>query len=48
MPISVSHALIGGLIGPGLVAGGLAAITGGKILMVLLFIVLSPLIGLIL
>lgn len=48
MPISVSHALIGGLIGPGLVAGGLAAITGGKILMVLLFIVLSPLVGLLL
>ena len=48
MPISVSHALIGGLIGPGLVAGGLAAITGGKILTVLLFIVLSPLVGLIL
>ncbi len=48
MPISVSHALIGGLIGPGLVAGGFAAITGGKILTVLLFIVLSPIIGLIL
>ena len=48
MPISVSHALIGGLIGPGLVAGGWAAIAGGKILTVLLFIVLSPLIGLIL
>ncbi len=46
MPISVSHALIGGLIGPGLVAGGLAAITGGKILTVLLFIILSPLVGL--
>jgi len=48
MPISVSHSLIGGLIGPGLLAGGLAAIAGGKIMMVLLFIVLSPLIGLLL
>lgn len=48
MPISVSHSLIGGLVGPGLLVGGIAAISGGKILMVLLFIVLSPLIGLIL
>lgn len=48
LPISVSHALIGGLVGPGLLVGGIAAISGGKILMVLLFIVLSPLIGLIL
>lgn len=48
MPISVSHSLIGGLIGPGLMAGGIAAIAGGKIMMVLLFIVLSPLIGLLL
>ncbi|WP_212590547.1 inorganic phosphate transporter [Williamwhitmania taraxaci] len=48
MPISVSHSLIGGLIGPGLLAGGIAAISGGKILLVLLFIVLSPVIGLLL
>ena len=48
MPISVSHSLIGGLIGPGLLAGGIAAISGGKIMLVLIFIVLSPVIGLLL
>ena len=48
MPISVSHALIGGLMGPALVVGGTSAILSAGITKVLLFIVLSPLIGLVL
>ncbi len=48
MPISVSHALIGGLIGPALVVGGLDALVASGIFRILLFIVLSPLIGFIL
>jgi len=44
MPISVSHALIGGLIGPGLLAGGIKALIMSGIVKVLLFIVLSPII----
>jgi PiT family inorganic phosphate transporter len=46
LPISVSHALIGGLAGSALVKGGLAALTWSKIGVVAMFIVLSPLIGL--
>ncbi len=48
MPISVSHALIGGLMGPALIVGGTAAIIPAGITKVLVFIVLSPLIGLVL
>ena len=48
LPISVSHALIGGLIGPGLVAGGAKVLVMGSIFKVVIFIVLSPLIGFIL
>ncbi len=48
MPISVSHALIGGLIGPGLVAGGFDALIGSGILKIAIFIVLSPILGFIL
>lgn len=48
LPISVSHALIGGLVGPALIVGGTDAILIKGITKVLLFIVLSPLIGLIL
>lgn len=48
MPISVSHALIGGLMGPALLVGGTAAIIPAGITKVLVFIVLSPLIGLVL
>ncbi|HUW07039.1 MAG TPA: inorganic phosphate transporter [Williamwhitmania sp.] len=48
LPISVSHALIGGLIGPGLMAGGLNALVASGIIKVLAFIVLSPIIGMIL
>jgi len=45
MPISVSHALIGGLIGPVWFTHGSSALIGTGILKVGVFIVLSPLIG---
>jgi PiT family inorganic phosphate transporter len=48
LPISVSHALIGGLIGPALMVGGQEALITSGILKVSLFIVLSPVIGMIL
>lgn len=48
LPISVSHALIGGLIGPGLVAGGPDALMSTGVILIAVFIVLSPLIGIIL
>lgn len=48
LPISVSHSLIGGLIGPGLLAGGFGAMITSGIFKVAVFIVLSPLIGFIL
>lgn len=48
MPISVSHALIGGLIGPAIIAGGAKAILTAGLTKILLFIVLSPLIGIVL
>lgn len=48
LPISVSHALIGGLIGPALFFFGPEALVFSGIFKVLLFIVLSPLLGLLL
>jgi len=48
LPISVSHALIGGLIGPALIVGGTGILISSGIIKVALFIVLSPIIGLIL
>lgn len=48
LPISVSHSLIGGMIGPALVNHGTEVLIMSGILKVSLFIVLSPLIGLIL
>jgi len=45
LPISVSHALIGGLIGPALIKGGITVLIPAGITKVLLFIILSPLIG---
>lgn len=48
LPISVSHALIGGLIGPALFVGGNEFLMPDGITKVALFIVLSPLIGMIL
>jgi inorganic phosphate transporter, PiT family len=48
LPISVSHALIGGLIGPALMVGGTGVLISSGIIKVALFIVLSPVIGLLL
>ncbi len=48
LPISVSHALIGGLIGPALLVGGTHVLISSGIIKVLLFIALSPIIGMIL
>ncbi|HNB03694.1 MAG TPA: inorganic phosphate transporter, partial [Methanoregulaceae archaeon] len=45
LPTSSSHALIGSLAGAGISAGGLAAIKMGTIDTVILFMVLSPIIG---
>jgi len=45
LPISVSPALIGGLIGPALITGGITVLIPAGITKVLLFIILSPLIG---
>jgi len=45
LPISVSHALIGGLIGSGIAKAGFQALVVSGILKICLFIVLSPLIG---
>jgi len=45
LPISSSHALVGGLVGTALVAGGFAVIHMENLLVIVLFIVLSPLIG---
>ena len=45
LPISVSHALVGGIIGAGLVKGGVNVLVIGGIAKIALFIVLSPLIG---
>ncbi|MEW6510616.1 MAG: inorganic phosphate transporter [Bacteroidota bacterium] len=47
LPISVSHSLIGGLAGAGLVGGGIDALVPGGLLKVGIFIVLSPTIGLV-
>lgn len=48
LPISVSHALIGGMIGPTLFTFGFSSLVFSGILKVVLFIVLSPIIGFIL
>jgi inorganic phosphate transporter, PiT family len=45
LPISVSHALIGGMIGPAIVSGGMKYLVMSGIIKVLVFIVLSPVIG---
>ena len=46
-PISVSHSLIGGLAGAGLMKGGLAALNAAGITKVVIFIFLAPIIGLV-
>jgi PiT family inorganic phosphate transporter len=48
LPISASHALIGGMIGPAILIGGSSALYAHGIIIVTLFIVLSPLIGFVL
>lgn len=48
LPISVSHSLIGGMIGPALFVEGSEFLIGSGIWKVVLFIFLSPLLGLIL
>jgi PiT family inorganic phosphate transporter len=45
LPISVSHALVGGIMGAGLVKGGIGVLIWSGIIKIALFIVLSPLIG---
>lgn len=45
LPISVSHSLIGGLVGPALVIGGTQALIPAGLIKVTLFIFLSPIIG---
>jgi PiT family inorganic phosphate transporter len=47
LPTSSSHALIGGLVGAGLARGGLAAIKASSVQKALIFMVVSPLAGLI-
>ena len=48
LPISVSHALIGGMAGAAVIKAGTGALIASGLTKVLLFIVLSPLIGLVL
>jgi inorganic phosphate transporter, PiT family len=48
LPTSSSHALIGGLLGAGLVHGGIDVINWGKVGKTVLFIPLAPIIGLVL
>ncbi len=47
LPISVSHALIGSLAGASIMKGGLSALMWSKIGTIAIFIILSPIIGLI-
>jgi PiT family inorganic phosphate transporter len=48
LPISVSHSLIGGLAGTGIMKGGLSALVPAGLIKVVAFIFLSPLIGMLL
>jgi PiT family inorganic phosphate transporter len=48
LPTSSSHALVGGLLGVALVAGGPAAIISSGIYKIMIFIVVSPVVGLLL
>jgi PiT family inorganic phosphate transporter len=45
LPISVSHALVGGIIGAGIIKSGLKVLVWGGIVKIAAFIVLSPLFG---
>ncbi len=46
LPTSSSHALVGGLVGAGVVGGGWSVVQFGGLLTIALFIVLSPVVGL--
>lgn len=46
LPTSSSHALIGGMVGSGIAAAGLAAIKWSTVELVITFMILSPIIGL--
>lgn len=46
LPTSSSHALVGGLVGAGITAGGLSAIKAESVQKTALFIVISPVVGL--
>ncbi len=48
LPISVSHALIGGVVGSAVVKGGFDSLISSGLVKVVIFIVLSPIIGLVL
>ena len=48
MPISISHALIGGLVGAGVATAGFSAVITSGLYKVLLFMVVSPVLGVIL
>jgi len=47
LPTSSSHALIGGLVGAGISAAGIAAIKWSAVELIVMFMILSPLIGLV-
>ena len=47
LPSSSSHALIGGLVGSALVAGGISAMVQDGVEKTLIFMVISPILGLI-
>lgn len=47
LPISCSHALVGGLVGSALVAGGIDAVVFSGVLSIVLFIFIAPLVGMI-
>lgn len=48
MPISISHSLIGGLVGAGIATAGLSAVITSGLYKVLLFMVVSPVLGVVL
>lgn len=47
LPTSSSHALVGGLVGAGIIGGGWSVVQAGNLGAIALFIVLSPIVGLI-
>lgn len=48
LPISVSHALIGGLLGAGIVCAGASVVAWRSVLIIAIFMVLAPVIGMLL